>query len=210
MARLRLADVLTDFGADTARMEPVPLAIVADPEPLPRPMPAAIDPAPLIAAAVREAEEALALRLADQHAADTAALRAGHAAELEAAGQRLGIETAQALTRALAEIEQRAITVATGSVARLIAPMLSAEIQRRSVDGLAGAMQGALTVGESIRLRMSGPKPVLDGLASALGDRISEAEIVLTNGVDLAAELDDTIYETRLAEWAGGLAEALR
>jgi hypothetical protein len=212
MGRLRLADALTDFGA--IRLPATHVAPdLAEPPPPPAermPEPSFFDPAPMIADAVRRAEDALSARLGEAHAVEVAGLRLAHAEELSHAMQRLGADTGAAMAAALTSAEERILKLTTDAVARLLAPMLEENVARRSVEHLARAIGQAQSEREALRIRVRGPRPLLDGMAQALGERAAGIQFEEQPGFDLSVAIDDTLYETRLGEWSEGLAEALR
>jgi hypothetical protein len=212
MGRLRLADALTDFGSIRIGIvaeepsEPAAIAWPAAPEPAPAPY----DPSDLIADAVRRAEDALAARLRGEHADEIGALRDHHAREMADALQKLGAETGAAIAASLTTAEEHILKLTTDAVARLIGPVLSEDVARRSVEGLARVIREALADRDAIRIRVRGPRPLFEGLSLALGDRAAATQFEEQAGFDLSVSVGDMLYETRLGEWSASLAEALR
>lgn len=210
MGRMRLADALTDFGivrfdADTPEASPATIAIVE-----PAPPPAPFDPGEMIADAVRRAEDALRSTLHAEHQAELAALRESHADELAALASRLSGEAAARIGVAFTELEARVLQATDEAVARLISPVLTHEVTRRSLATLTEAVTAALADGAAIRLRVSGPRPLFEQLASALGERAATVQFEERDGFDLTVALDDMLYETRLGEWSSSVREMLQ
>lgn len=212
MGSLRLADALTDFGSIRIGIvpeEPREAAAVSRPA-APEPAPAPFDPTDLIADAVRRAEDALAARLREEHAAEIGALREHHAGEMADAIRKLGAETGTAIAASLTAAEDRILKLTTDAVARLIGPVLANDVMRRSVDALAQAIRESLADRDAVRIRVRGPRSLFEGLSLALGDRAGDAQFEEQDGFDLSVSVGDMLYETRLAEWSAGLAEAMR
>lgn len=210
MGRMRLADALTDFGiarfdAELTEARPAAIAIVETPPP-----PAPFDPSEMIADAVRRAEDALRATLQAEHQAELAALHESHADELAALASRLSGETAARIGVAVTELESHVLQVTTDAVARLISPVLTHEVTRRSLAMLSEAVTAALADGAAIRLRVSGPRPLFDQLASALGERAATVQFEERDGFDLTVSIDDMLYETRLGEWSSSVREMLQ
>jgi hypothetical protein len=48
-----------------------------------------------------------------------------------------------------------------------------------------------------------------DALKAQLGERARQVDFTEASGLDLTAEIDESLFETRLAEWSEALAEVL-
>ncbi|MDN2568600.1 hypothetical protein N1F89_20440, partial [Aquibium sp. A9E412] len=160
-------------------------------------------------AAVAAAEAALAERLAQAHAAELEAERARHAAEVEDLQRETGRLAGEAIAAGLAAMEQRLTDMATAVAARILGAALSDDLQRRAVDRLAQVIRDAMADREAVRVRVSGPAALIEALKPALGAHAAQVDFAETAGLDLAAQIDDSLYETRLAEWAEAVTEAL-
>lgn len=210
MAAHALSDLLQDFGK---RPPPAGHAVAGD-----QPVPAAAPPlrpvpepdlSAIIAVEVARAETALEQRLTELHEAALAAERERHAAEIEALQQRFGGEAAKLIKAAIAAMEERVGMLATTGAARLLGGMLTAELQKRAVDSLAGAIRTATDDREAVRIRISGPQSLFAALAAALPGRAASLDFTEAPGFDLTVTIDGDIFETRLSEWSAALSEIL-
>ncbi|MBL8583208.1 MAG: hypothetical protein JNL61_13415 [Rhizobiaceae bacterium] len=210
MGRIRLADALTDFGlrvdAELTEVQPEVLSVIAAPPPPPAPF----DPSDMIAEAVRRAEDALRIELRAEHEAEIAAMRARHDDELAEAVRTMGDEAGIKIGAALAETGQHLANLTTDTVARLLAPVLTEDLTRRTLASLAQAIATALEDDDAIRLQVRGPRPLFERLAGQLGERAGAIRFEERDGFDLTVAIDDRLYETRLGEWSSGLAEMLQ
>lgn len=163
----------------------------------------------IVAAAVADAEDALTARLNDEHAAALEAEREGHAAEIAALGARIGAETGTAIAARIDEMEARVVHLATDAAARIIAGLVSNDIQKRSIEGLATSILAAIADREAVRVKVSGPQFMFDALAAAMGDRAENIDFAESMGFDLSVSIDDNLFETRLGEWSHALSETL-
>jgi len=209
---LALADVLPDFGIVHGRAMPrlADIALVErdDIAPPAPPPPAEPDPA-LIQAKISKAEDALAERLMQEHMAEMAAQAGKHAAELDQLRSQLGVEAAAAFVARLDAIEARLVAITTGTVARILGAVLSDDIKDRGVAALTATMTAMLADREAGRVVVQAPASLREPLAVALGAHAERAEFVEAEGVDLSVAIDQTVMETRLAEWSAALAEVI-
>lgn len=217
MPAIALSDVLTDFGlrggpAQAAIIASVPGAGAApgprlEQKPVLPPRP---DVGDLIAAEVKRAESALELRLQVEHGAAMQAERQKHAAELAALAESFGTRTGEALSGRLSQLGSEAADSVTAAVARILGTVVGEDIRKRSLESLAAAVAAAFSGNEAIRISAIGPAPMLAALRTSLGDdlaaRLDAAE---TEGSDITVDIDGSVIETRLADWADTLAEIL-
>lgn len=205
MSIAALFERLTDFAPHAPRdAEPARPAGAAYPKPVPD-----LDVPALVAAAVAEAEAALAARLAQEHQAALEAERQRHAAELASLGARLGSDAGAVITAGIGDMEARLVHLTTDAAARVIAGLVSDDIRGRSIDALAAAILAALADRDAVRIKVSGPQFMFDALAAALGDRAEAVDFTEAAGFDLSAAIDDSLFETRLGEWSAALSETL-
>lgn len=214
MARPALLDALTDFGR-VAR-DPVPFAL-GDLAPAGDfDMPAFEPPAPdgpdvdaMIAEAVATAQAALAERLTSEHEAALTAEREAHAEAIAALERSAGEAAATLIGDRLAALETQIVSLTSSVAGRMIAPLMSARLQEAAVERLAAAITDALRDAGAIRVEVRGPTSMYEALAAALGERAAMLHHVEAPGFDLRASIDDSVYETRLSEWASAIEEVL-
>lgn len=208
MTALRLIDALPDFGTPArGDARPLPLAAARPPEQAaPEPVP---DIAEIVRAEVALAEQGLAARLAAEHEAALLAERQRHADEIEALNKAFGAEAGALVFERLAGIEREIGEHVSATVARLIGGVLSDDLQKRSIDGLARAIHAALGDDEAVRIEVRGPQSLFAGLATALAGRAANLHHVEAERFDLSVTVDGTVIETRLSEWSAVLSEIL-
>lgn len=205
MSIAALFERLTDFAPHAP--EEVETAVPEAPE-YPRAVPEPDIPA-IVAAAVAEAEGALSARLAAEHEAALEAERKRHAAEIAELGARIGAETGAAIAASIGEMEARVAHLATDAAARIIAGLVSDDIQKRSIEALAAAILTAVADRDAVRIKVSGPQFMFDTLATAMGDLAENIDFTESMGFDLSVSIDDNLFETRLGEWSAALSETL-
>src|SRR5438445_818949 len=71
---------------------------------------------------------------------------------------------------------------------------------------LAAAHEAAL---EAERIGVRGPLSLFEPLKAALGDRAANLDFTEAPGFDLTVTIDETVFETRIAEWSASLSEVL-
>jgi hypothetical protein len=205
MAAYALADMLADFGKRPP--QPPPAATPRDgaaKSDAPRP-----DMESLLAQERMRTEEAVSERLAAEHEAALAALREVHAAEITEIERRHGEEAGARVEAGLREIEARVAESVTGTVARILGPIVSREVLNRSIAELAGAIGEALEDADAVTIRVSGPLSLFSALAGKMGEKSKHLRHIETDGVDLTADVNGSLIETRLTEWQGAMHEVL-
>ncbi|MCT7377568.1 hypothetical protein [Chelativorans salis] len=209
-----LADALPDFGAGApAPAERKPAADEAFGtlrESAPPPAPAAAaERRPTIEEIVAKAEAALAERLEREHEEKLAAERERHAAEMEAAVSRLGEEAGAAIAARFTEMQREVATLTGALTAHILGAVLTEDLQKRAVNELARIVEAALDDREAVRIRIRGTTLLCNALKGKLGERAQQVSFTEAPGFDLTAEIDESLFETRLAEWSEALAEVL-
>ncbi|QDZ02711.1 hypothetical protein FQ775_21345 [Nitratireductor mangrovi] len=213
MALLSLADVLIDFGKRDEpkvravdefpafeRAQPVEAAETGDPAP---------DIDAIVAEAVAKAEAEFAARLEAEHEERLAAERESHAGEVEALNQRLGEELATRIEASFGATEGRLLDLTAEVMSRILGTILTEDLQQRSVEQLGNIIRTAIREAGTVRVKVRGPLSLYEPLTEKLGDLASMLEFSETSGLDLTVELDEGVYETRLAEWSKAAAEVL-
>lgn len=203
MAAHALADMLADFG----KRPPGPAAPVdrrpATPE-SPKP-----DIDALLAEERGRTEKAVSERLAAEHEAAIAAERESHAAQIAEINRLHGEEAGARIEAGLGEIEAHVTETVTGTVARILGPIVSDEVLKRSIDELAGAIAEALEDADAVTIRVSGPLSLFSALAAKMGGKSKHLRHREADGIDLTADVNGSLIETRLTEWQATVNEVL-
>ena len=208
-----LADALKDFGV---RPPPAADPFVMAPE-LAEPLPAfeelpvleLPDTDELIVKAVAEAEAAQAERLEQEHAQALQAERDRHAEEITELQKQFANEAGERILASLGEMETRVIELTTTVTARILGVVLTDAVRERSIERLGGLIREALADNEAVRIRINGSLPLYEALKEKLPDHAEQLDFTENTYFDLSVTIDDSVFETRLAEWSAALAEAL-
>ena len=202
MAAVALADLLVDFGRRQMRAADA----VPSVHPLPVP-PSQPSLDSIVAAEVARAEAALEERLALAHVAELQAEIERRRSEIAALQERHGAELGAAIQSACAVLEQRFSETVAAPVTRILARLMTQDLSRRSVAALQGMIAEAMRDRGAIRIVVSGPAPLCDGVAASLGERAASVEFRHAESLDLAVSLDGSLLETRIGEWSSTLGE---
>lgn len=191
-----------DFGAPAFEAPEIPDFPELPPVP-------EVDTEALIAEAVARAEAELTERLTREHQDALQLERDRHAEELEVLERRLAEETAAQIQTAIADMEKRVVDLTTAVTARILGTVLTEDVRERSLERLASLITEALHDEESVRIKVSGSAPLFEALKEKLPDYASQFDFTESIGTDLSVTIDDSMFETRLAEWSAALAEAI-
>jgi hypothetical protein len=206
MSRHALLDLLPDFGAGgRPRLPELPVAGAEPAAPAEDPQQAAIDVGAIVAEEVAKTEASVTERLTAIYEATLQAERDNHAAERDALRQSLGAEAAALIEMRFAAMEAGLTVLTTSATARILANLLTAEVQKRAIAALSARIGEAIRDGEAVRIRATGPQLLCEALAAALGEHAASVEFGERASFDLAVNVDSSIYETRLADWASDL-----
>lgn len=206
MAALALFDVLQDFGKRPHRGgEVVP---ASEPRQHASPAPAP-DVSEIVQAEVLRAEIALEARLSHAHEEALDAERRNHAAEVERMRREFGEQAGQAIAARLSEMESRVSELATAATARILAGLLSQDMQKRSLESLARSIRSAIGDADAVRIQIRGPQSLYEALRLSLADHADALDYVETPGFDLTVTIDGNLFETRLSEWSTAILEVL-
>lgn len=215
MAGVSLADALKDFGAGpSCSAEPFVVDTMAYSEssidfPDFPPVPEPVDVEALVAEAVAQAEEALSRRLAQEHGEALHAEKQRHAEEVAELQQRFAGKATGKISAGLAEMEHRLIESTAAVAARILGGVLADDLRDRSVGRLADLIREALRDDEAVRVRVHGNVPLFEMLKEKLPEFSGQFDFFESPDFDLSVAIDESIYETRLAEWSAALAEIL-
>lgn len=209
MRAAALADALEDF-APRRRVASfvMPFAVADAPEETSLLLVDASDP-PSPSHAEAEALEALAERLRHEHDAELAAERERHAAELAALNERIGELVGTTLVAEMETARDSVVSLVTSVVARILAPVLSSDVQGRSLIALAEVVRDAIDDAESTRVRISGSLAMYEALCRAVPDKVDRFDFTESASVDLSVRIDSRLFETRISEWSASLEEAM-
>lgn len=175
---------------------------------LPAPPPA-VDVDAVVAEAVARAEAALGERLEAAFAERLDARDKAHAEEIERLQREAGETTGMRIADEFAALEKRLSAYTSDVVARLLAPVMTEDLQRRAVAGLAAVVHAAVRDSGAVRIRVRGPLSLFEMLEARLGEQSGRVEFTETQEIDLQVAVDESLYETRLSEWSQALAEAV-
>lgn len=212
-----LADLLEDFGSRHASApEVVPFVF---PEaandinfpsfPQPQPGLSTEEVEERIHEAVASAQEDLTARLTEQYEAMLAAERERHAEEIETLGREAGSALAAQVSAEFATVQETVTGLVTLVVSRILGPVLAEDVARRSVDALAEALNAALGDAEGMRVRITGSPVLYEALCEAAGDKVEFFDFTESASMDLSVRIDESLFETRIAEWSSAMEKAL-
>jgi hypothetical protein len=163
----------------------------------------------LIDEAVAQAENALRERLEQEHADALQIERDRHAEEIAELHVRFADESAERIKTSLDEMEQRLVELTSAVTARILGVVLTDDVRQRSIERLAGLIRDALGDADAVRVRVRGSLPLFETLKEKLPEYADQLDYAEGPGVDLAVTIDDSVFETRLAEWSAALAEVM-
>jgi len=208
MASAALFDLLPDFGSRTphAGQPPKDRGDVQHMPAAPAPQ---ADIGALIAEAVADAEAALEARLALAHQAALDAERQANDEAAKAFLESFGGDLGAAVATRIDAMEQRVAELAGATVARIVGGLLSDDLQQRSLQALSQAIGAAVADSEAVRIVVRGPLSLFEPLKAALGSRAANLDFAEAPGFDLTVTIDETVFETRIAEWSASLSEVL-
>jgi hypothetical protein len=206
MAAYALADLLADFGKPPPQP---PRAVPPGDSAAAKPEKSGPDIEALLAEERARTEKEVAERLAAEHEAALAALRETHAAEIADIERRHGEEAGAHIEAGLGDIETRVGEIVTGTVARILGPIMSEEVLKRGIDELAKAIGEALDDADAVTIRVSGPLSLFSALTERLGEKSKHLRHREADGVDLTVDVNGSLIETRLTEWQAIVNEVL-
>ncbi|WP_137933496.1 hypothetical protein [Mesorhizobium comanense] len=205
MPSAALFDLLPDFGTRAPRAgQPQVVA-----EHRPEAQAPQADIGLLIAEAVAQAEATLGERLSAAHEAALEAERQANAEEARTFLESLGGDVGTAVSSRIDAMETRVTDLVAATVARIIGGIVSDDLQKRSLEALAGAVREAVGDGEAVRIAVRGPLSLFETLRTSLGPRAANLDFIEAPGFDLTVTIDEAVFETRMAEWSATLSEVL-
>ena len=202
-----LADLLPDFGARPRAAPARAAAPQPSPPPPPPPEPPPIDIDAIVAEAVARAEAEVAEKFSAEMEQRLQESDAAHQAEIDRIRSETGVEFGARLTAALADLEKQTIDVTTSVVARILGQMATDTVAQRAIEALSLTVRDVIGDAETIRIRVKGPQSLFLPFAAAMGEQSRHLQFVEADTVDLTVSMDETLFETRLAEWSQTLSE---
>jgi hypothetical protein len=163
----------------------------------------------LIADAVAQAEAALTERLAQEHEQALEAERERHVQEIAALDLRFAEDASARIASGITEMENRVVELTSAVTARLVGMVLSDDLRDRSIARLAETIREAMRDNDAVRIRVRGSQSMFEALQGKLPKHGEHLEFTESAGLDLSVAIDESVFETRLAEWSAALAEAL-
>lgn len=119
-------------------------------------------------------------------------------------------ELAEKIEAGMADAGDRLVRIVGDTVATMLEPLLTATLARRSVDALCDRLRMLAKPGAAVKLRLTGSRALFDALAARLSAQDWVFDFSESDEVDLSIEIDSTIIETRLGEWAALVAGDIR
>ncbi|TSE12216.1 hypothetical protein C1D09_010315, partial [Mesorhizobium intechi] len=132
-----------------------------------------------------------------------------HAEEARVFLESFGADIGNAVSLRIDAMEVRVTDLVSATVARIIGGIVSDDLQKRSLEALAGAVRGAVGDEEAVRIAVRGPLSLFETLKASLGPRIANLDFIEAPGFDLTVTIDEAVFETRIAEWSATLSEVL-
>lgn len=206
MTGLALADYLTDFGTPpSAARKPVE---IVTPAVTPVAMPT-VDVGALVDAEVAKVEARLRAEMNDAAEAALNVERARHEIEIAELQAAFGADAGARIAAAFEAAEASLTSITTTAAARILSSFLSDELARRSVEQLASRIREATADRDAVRIKVSGPQSMLHRLGAALGPLEAQCDFTEADAFDVTVSIDGALFETRLAEWAAQIGEAM-
>jgi hypothetical protein len=206
MTGLALADYLTDFGTPpSAARKPVE---IVTPAVTPVAMPT-VDVGALVDAEVAKVEARLRAEMNDAAEAALNVERARHEIEIAELQAAFGADASARIAAAFEAAEASLTGITTTAAARILSSFLSDELARRSVEQLASRIREATADRDAVRIKVSGPQSMLHRLGAALGPLEAQCDFTEADAFDVTVSIDGALFETRLAEWAAQIGEAM-
>ncbi len=205
-----LAEALPDFGR-----APV-TAFTAKAAPRPQP---ALEPRGSLTSdgewqaridkAVADTEARVTTHLLEKHEAALEERAEAHTREMETVSQDFAATMGKAISERFQELEDRVALMTASAAARLLSGVLSDELAKRSIARMETVLRAAVDDRETVRITVRGPASFYEPLRKAMGDHGERMRFIEAPNADLSVSIDETVYETRLAEWSDALAEVI-
>ena len=131
-------------------------------------------------------------------AAKDAAFEEKLAAERQKWAADEGARLSALFASGLADVEQRI----AAQVGRILKPLFAEEVRRAAVSALSQTLTEMLAKGTYARIVVSGPADLVSVLQARIGPVDAALSFVVSDGVDVTVNADETVLETRIGAWA--------
>lgn len=210
MSAIALADALMDFGSGQVlsqrRTADFTTAGVASHQPAASAPEQAVSRKEL-EAGIAEAEARVEERVRQEYEALLASEREKHKDETQLLKAQLGEEAAMLIGARFEALEQQVVSLTSSVAARILGVALTEDLQRRSIGELARIVSQVLADRDAVNVRVRGTPLMCEALRGKLGDKANRVTFADGADMDVTVQLDETLLETRLAEWSNALAE---
>lgn len=152
--------------------------------------------------AVTQAEAEVTARLSEQYEAMLASERERHAAERASLERELGSTVAAKIAAEFTAVQDNVASLVSTVVSRILGPLLGDDVTRRSLAALAEALKEAIADAEGVRVRITGSQALYEALCELAGDGADRFDFTESASTDLSVRIDDSIFETRIAQWS--------
>lgn len=142
--------------------------------------------------------------------AELALARSGYSEEKERLVAAHRAQLAEKIEAGVADAGDRLVRIIGDTVAAVLEPILTETLARCSVEALCERLRAIAKPGAGLRLRLTGSRALFDTLAARLSAVDWVFDFTEGDDVDLSIEIDSTIIETRLGEWAALIAGDVR
>lgn len=167
----------------------------------------AVDPQALIDDAYRRGREAAYEETRAMHAAALQAERERHAAEIAEVRRFYEEKQAGEIADAISELRRDLARVVSEDVGAVLIPFLDDELRERAMDRLSSLLAEAVADGEIGTVRVRGPRELYEALQARVGESDLHSRYTESEEIDLAVEIDGTLFATRLGDWRDALKE---
>jgi hypothetical protein len=136
--------------------------------------------------------------------------RAAFARQLAAERRNWEVREADVLAERLAEGLRELQTKIAETTARVLAPVLKADVRRQAMEELMAELETLLNKTAGVAVTIAGPEDLASPLRERFSARGCDITYLPNNEPDVCITVDQTVLETRLGSWARKIEEALR
>jgi hypothetical protein len=169
------------------------------------------DPIPAIDLdAVREEAHAAGAEEARQvceasHADEIEALQAAHADEMSEMMRRHEVEEIELIHARFQDMTLAISQAVAEQTLQVLVPIFDSEVARRAVEALSAAVITAMKEEKCLVAEVRGPEALYAALKPMLDADGVESRLVISDTLDLAVEVNQTVLVSRLSAWASAL-----
>ncbi|QRM54242.1 hypothetical protein [Sinorhizobium sp. BG8] len=147
--------------------------------------------------------------LSAAHAAELAALKEEHKAEIETMRRRYEKEYAAALAERFTTMTAKLSDLVSTQAAHVLAPVMDEVLEKKAIADMAKMIAEGLQAGEGLTVTVKGPARLFGALISHFGSDVPAFRHVEAEDLDLTVEFGETILVTRMAAWADTVRKVL-